>query len=77
LSQREQREEAFMKRIVACALVGPVSGGTLVFVGCTREGPAERGGKDIDRAVEDAKDAINPLVPLRRLGRRSTASSRT
>lgn len=43
-----------MQRIAAFVLVATlVSGGALGFVGCKREGPAERMGKDIDRAVED------------------------
>ena len=28
------------------------------FVGCEKEGPAERAGKKIDKTVEDAKKAV-------------------
>ena len=28
------------------------------FVGCQREGPAERAGKKVDKTIEDAKKAV-------------------
>lgn len=31
-------------------------------IGCKQEGPAERAGKEIDKAVEDAGDAIKDLT---------------
>jgi predicted small secreted protein len=37
---------------------------------CTREGPAERAGRNIDRAGERVRDAVDPpRGPVERMGR--------
>jgi hypothetical protein len=36
-----------------------VLGGLLPLVGCN-EGPAERAGKQVDRAARDVRDTVNP-----------------
>jgi hypothetical protein len=39
-------------------------------VGCTREGPAERTGRSIDRAGERVRDTVDPpRGPVERMGR--------
>ena len=42
-----------MIRVVASALL--VLGGALVGVGCEREGTVEKAGKQVDKAIEEAK----------------------
>ena len=60
-----------MKQIAAFVLVATlVSGGVLGVIGCRREGPGEKVGKEIDRAVEDAKDAVDPPGPLEKAGKK-------
>jgi hypothetical protein len=46
-----------MKAKVVIVLVGLLS---LVLTGCPeRDGPAEQAGEAVDRAVDDAKDAVD------------------
>jgi hypothetical protein len=60
-----------IKRMTALVLLAALmSGGAGVVAGCRQEGPAERMGKDIDRAVEDAKDALNPPGPAEKAGKK-------
>lgn len=47
-------------------LLAPLCG---LGVACAPEGPAERAGKSVDNAVEDAKDAVNPPGPIEKAGR--------
>ena len=56
-----------MIRVVASALL--VLGGALVGVGCEREGAVEKAGKQVDQAVEDGKDKINPEGPVEKAGK--------
>jgi len=42
-----------MIRFLGSALL--VMAGALLVVGCEREGPVEKAGKQVDKAVEDAK----------------------
>jgi len=56
-----------MIRVVASALL--VVGFTLVGVGCEREGAVEKAGKQVDKAVEDVKDKINPEGPVEKAGK--------
>jgi hypothetical protein len=37
--------------------------------GCETKGPAQQAGENIDKGVQDAKDAINPPGPLEKAGR--------
>ena len=34
------------------------------FAGCESKGPAEQAGAQIDKGVQDAKDAVNPPGPM-------------
>ncbi len=44
---------------------------TIVFVtGCVQKGPAQRAGENIDRAVENMQDAVDPPGPAQKAGRR-------
>ena len=56
-----------MIRVVASALL--VMWFTLVGVGCEREGAVEKAGKQVDKAVEDVKDKINPEGPVEKAGK--------
>jgi hypothetical protein len=60
-----------MKKQVAF-LVGLMllGGGVVLETGCERQGPAQRAGKDIDRAVEDMKDAVDPPGPAEKAGKK-------
>jgi hypothetical protein len=37
-------------------------------IGCEREGPAERAGEGIDRAADNAADALDPRGPAEKAG---------
>ncbi len=56
-----------MIRVVASALL--VLGGALAGVGCEREGPVEKAGKQVDKAVDAAKDKLNPEGPVEKAGK--------
>ena len=56
-----------MIRVIASALL--VLGGALVGVGCEREGTVEKAGKQVDKAVEAAKDKLNPEGPAEKAGK--------
>jgi hypothetical protein len=60
-----------MKKSVALLVsLTVMCGGVVLGTGCERQGPAERAGKDIDRAVEDMKDAVNPPGPVEKAGKK-------
>ena len=42
---------------------------TLLITGCVQKGPAQRAGENIDRAVENMKDAVDPPGPAQKAGR--------
>jgi len=46
------------------------NGGALVGVGCERQGPVEKAGKQVDQAVEAAKDKLNPEGPVEKAGKK-------
>jgi len=46
-----------------------VLGGVVCLTGCESKGPAQRAGENIDKGVQDAKDAINPPGPVEKAGR--------
>jgi hypothetical protein len=37
--------------------------------GCESKGPAERAGENIDKSVQNAKDAVSPPGPSEKVGR--------
>jgi hypothetical protein len=39
-------------------------------VGCKREGPVEKAGKQVDKVIEDVKDKVNPEGPLEKAGKK-------
>ena len=56
-------------RLLGATLVAmPLVGGAMLATGCHHEGPAERAGKKIDKAVDDAKDAVDPDGPAEDAG---------
>ena len=44
-------------------------GSLVVFGGCESKGPVERAGENIDKGVQNAKDAVNPPGPVEKAGR--------
>jgi hypothetical protein len=42
---------------------------TLFVTGCVQKGPAQRAGENIDRAVENMQDAVDPPGPVEKAGR--------
>jgi hypothetical protein len=59
---QEQKKEKLMKKI-GRGLVAALAIGTLVvgLAGCKKEGPGERVGKEVDKAGEKVKDAVQDL----------------
>ena len=53
------------KRFIACVMVVPFA----FLVGCSDQGPAEEAGEQVDEAVEDARDAVDPAGPAEEAGR--------
>lgn len=44
--------------------------GTMVIVaGCETKGPVQQAGENIDKGIQNAKDAINPPGPAEKAGR--------
>jgi hypothetical protein len=62
------RFQQAMIRVLGSALL--VMGGALVGVGCEREGAVEKAGKQVDKAVETAKDKLNPEGPVEKAGKK-------
>lgn len=50
---------------LALLLVGALAFGA----GCEQKGPAEKAGESIDKAAQDAKDAVSPPGPVEKAGR--------
>jgi hypothetical protein len=46
-----------------------VLGLVILFTGCESKGPAEQAGQQIDKGIQNAKDAVNPPGPLEKAGR--------
>jgi hypothetical protein len=59
-------KQLLLAGVVGCALTG----GATIITGCEREGPAERVGKDVDRAAEDMRDALHDPGPAERAGKK-------
>lgn len=61
-----RRKKIFTTTVGSIVLLGSLA----LTTGCEeRQGPMERAGEKIDRAVEDAKDAVNPPGPVEKAGR--------
>jgi hypothetical protein len=68
LDQREQ--PMTMKRNTQFfPAVALMLGAIISFAGCESKGPAEQAGEQIDKGVQNAKDAINAPGPLEKAGR--------
>ena len=48
------------RRTIAIAAAAAIAS-TVALAACEKQGPAERAGKSVDRAVNDAKDAFKDL----------------
>ncbi|HEV3162752.1 MAG TPA: hypothetical protein VGZ22_01830 [Isosphaeraceae bacterium] len=53
----------------AALLTALLLGAVLTCTGCEPKGPAQKAGENIDKGVQDAKDAINPPGPVEKAGR--------
>ena len=42
---------------------------TVFITGCVQKGPAQRAGENIDRAVENMQDVVDPPGPVEKAGR--------
>lgn len=52
------------------ALLGTVLLGMVVAgAGCESKGPAQQAGENIDKGIQNAKDAVNPPGPSEKAGR--------
>jgi hypothetical protein len=51
--------------LLAALLLGAV----VTCAGCEPKGPAQRAGENIDKGVQNTKDAINPPGPSEKAGR--------
>ena len=58
-----------IKSIPVSALPTLLLVGTVLLTGCETEGPAEKAGAQIDKGVQNAKDAISPPGPMEKAGR--------
>jgi hypothetical protein len=56
------------KRITSL-FIGTFFATTLLVTGCAQKGPAQRAGENIDSAVENMKDAVDPPGPAEKAGR--------
>jgi hypothetical protein len=57
------------KRIMSILCVAPLLVGSLaLFAGCEPAGPAEKAGESVDRAVDNAAEAVNPSGPAEKAG---------
>ena len=57
------------KQITSLVISAFFAATTLLITGCVQKGPAQRAGENIDRAVENMKDAIDPPGPAQKAGR--------
>jgi hypothetical protein len=49
--------------------IGLATAGTTLLVACEeREGPAERAGEQVDRAVDELEDTLDPKGPAEKAG---------
>ncbi len=51
------------------SVVALLSFSLALVAGCEPAGPAERVGADIDKGIQNAKDAVNPPGPVEKAGR--------
>jgi hypothetical protein len=59
-----------LKKLGQLSPVGALLLGAFIsFAGCESKGPAEQAGAQIDKGVQDAKDAVNPPGPIEKAGR--------
>ena len=59
------KERAFRSAAFTSVLLGAV----VSFVGCESKGPAEQAGSNIDKGIQNAKDAVTPAGPVEKAGR--------
>jgi hypothetical protein len=58
LNERRFKMSLFKKLFMIVVIVLLVAG----IYGCKKEGPAERAGKDIDKAMEDTKEKLDDVT---------------
>ena len=58
---------AVIKKFLVFAITVLLS---VILLGCEKEGPMERAGESVDKAVEETKDAVTRDGPMERAGER-------
>jgi len=58
-----------MNRIATLGFITVLMTGVFIATGCVEKGPAQRTGEQLDRAVENMKDAVDPPGPAQKAGR--------
>lgn len=57
-------------KMMASLYLAPLLVGSLgLFAGCEPAGPAEKVGQGVDRAVDNASEAVNPSGPVEKAGK--------
>ncbi len=57
-------------RMMSILCVAPLLVGSLgMLAGCEPAGPAEKAGQGVDRAVDNAAEAVNPSGPVEKAGK--------
>jgi hypothetical protein len=52
-------------------------GAFIALAGCESKGPAEQAGEQVDKGIQNAKDAINPPGPVEKAGRAIDKATKT
>lgn len=58
----KERIEMIMKTMKDSVVLGIIAAALMVGTGCKKEGPAEKAGKNLDKAVETSKDKVKEGV---------------
>lgn len=58
-----------MKKSIRIRLLGVAAAPLFLLAACSDPGPAEQAGEQIDEAVEDVRETLDPAGPAERTGR--------
>ena len=61
--------EGWKNRVAHFASLLLTFGALAAFAGCESKGPAEKAGESVDKAVQNAKDTVNPPGAGEKVGR--------
>jgi predicted small lipoprotein YifL len=76
---RDHREQLMtMKRSAQFSpAIALLLGAFISLAGCESKGPAEQAGEQVDKGIQNAKDAINPPGPVEKAGRAIDKATKT